>query len=52
MSDDRIELAVAALIAELEAMAWRALSAGDDEMAERAARDLQAARIKYADYIT
>jgi hypothetical protein len=45
------EKTVAVLLANLEARAWRALSSGDDVTAECAARDLQAARIKYADYV-
>jgi len=51
VNDDCIESAVAALIADLEEMAFRAVQSGRDDVAENAARKLAAARVEFADVI-
>lgn len=51
MSDDYAEATVAALISDLEDVAWIASQNGLDDVAERAARELAAARVQYADII-
>ena len=51
MSDDCIEAAVAALISDLEEMAFRAMQSGRDDVAENAAHELAAVRVEFADVI-
>ncbi len=51
MSDDHIEYAVATLIADLEAFAWKALCDGNDDLAEGINRELIAARADFAEFI-
>jgi class 3 adenylate cyclase len=50
-SADSAESAVAALIADLEAFAWKALCDGNDDLAEGINRELVAARTDFAEFI-
>ena len=45
------ESTIAALLTDLETLAWNALCAGDDDLAESANCELIAARADYADLL-